>query len=54
MIRQIRCECGYLARGGSDEEVVALILAHIDIDHLELAGTETAKNIRNWIELVPG
>ena len=27
MIRQVRCECGYLARGRSDNEVIVLILS---------------------------
>jgi predicted small metal-binding protein len=53
MLRQVRCECGYLARGRSDEEVIALILAHIATDHPVLAETETADDIRTLIELVP-
>jgi predicted small metal-binding protein len=53
MLRQVRCECGYLARGESDEEVIVLILAHVATDHPDLAETETADDIRNWIELVP-
>ena len=53
MLRQVRCECGYLARGQSDDEVIALTLAHIATDHPDLAATETADDIRNWIELVP-
>jgi predicted small metal-binding protein len=53
MLRQVRCECGYLARSQSDDEVVALILAHITTDHPDLAETETAEDIRSQIELVP-
>jgi predicted small metal-binding protein len=53
MLRQVRCECGYLARGRSDDEVIALILAHVASDHPSLAETETADDIRTWIELVP-
>jgi predicted small metal-binding protein len=53
MLRQIRCECGYLARGRSDDEVVTLILGHIATDHPDLAATETAESIRSLIELVP-
>lgn len=53
MIRQVRCECGYTARGSTDDEVVALILAHVEVDHPDLAAAETADDIRNWIELVP-
>jgi predicted small metal-binding protein len=53
MLRQVRCECGYLARGRTDDEVIALILAHIATDHPALAQTETADDIRSLIELVP-
>ena len=53
MLRQVRCECGYLARGRSDDEVIALILGHVASDHPALAETETADDIRSWIELVP-
>ena len=53
MLRQVRCECGYLARGRSDDEVIGLILAHIATDHPDLADTETADDIRSLIELVP-
>ena len=53
MSRQVRCECGYTARGLTDEEVIALILAHIMDEHPELVDSETADDIREWIELVP-
>jgi predicted small metal-binding protein len=53
MTRQVRCECGYTARGGTDDEVIALVLAHVAVDHPELAATETAEDIRGWIELIP-
>ena len=32
MLRQVRCECGYIARGRTDYEVIALILAHVARD----------------------
>ena len=53
MTRQVRCECGFTARGRSDDEVIALILAHVAAEHPELAGSETADDVRHWIELVP-
>jgi predicted small metal-binding protein len=53
MLRQIRCECGYIVRSRSDDEVIALMLAHVAKDHPNLANTETADDIRSWIELVP-
>jgi hypothetical protein len=53
MTRQVRCECGYTARGETDAAVIALVLAHVAADHPDLAGSETADDIRGWIELIP-
>jgi hypothetical protein len=53
MTRQVRCECGYTARGESDDTVIGLVLAHLEIDHPDLVGKETAEDIRGWIELLP-
>ncbi|WP_157610509.1 DUF1059 domain-containing protein [Spirillospora albida] len=53
MTRQVRCECGYTARGDTDDAVISLILAHITTDHPDLVGVETAEDIRTWIELLP-
>jgi predicted small metal-binding protein len=53
MTRQVRCECGYTARGQTDDEVVALILGHVAAEHPELVESETADDVRDWIELVP-
>jgi predicted small metal-binding protein len=53
MTRQVRCECGYIARGDTDEEVILQILEHVETDHPDLASMETADDIRGWIELVP-
>jgi hypothetical protein len=53
MTRQVRCECGYTARGESDDKVVGLVLAHLETDHPDLVGKETAEDIRGWIELLP-
>ena len=53
MSRQIRCECGFTARATTDDEVISLVLAHVADDHPDLAETETADDIRGWIELLP-
>ena len=53
MTRQVRCECGFTARGATDEEVIDRVLAHVADVHPDLAGTETADDIRGWIELLP-
>jgi predicted small metal-binding protein len=52
MAQQIKCECGYIARGGSDDEVVALIRAHMRTDHPELLEKVSEDQIRDWIEVV--
>jgi predicted small metal-binding protein len=53
MIRQVRCECGFTARAPTDDKVVALILDHLVVEHPELVGSETADDVKEWIELVP-
>jgi predicted small metal-binding protein len=51
--RQVRCECGFTARAVDEDEVISAVLAHIAADHPDLADTETADDIRGWIELLP-
>ena len=53
MTRQVRCECGFTARGDTDDAVIEKVLVHVAEEHPELAGTETAADIRGWIELLP-
>jgi predicted small metal-binding protein len=53
MTRQVRCECGYIARADNDDAVVALIQDHLVTDHPELKDSITPEHIRSWIELVP-
>jgi len=52
MAQQIKCECGYIARGSSDDEVVALIREHMRSDHPELLEKISEDQIRDWIEVV--
>jgi predicted small metal-binding protein len=52
MFRQIKCECGFVARGESDDEVVTRIEGHIRSDHPELAETLTRDEIASWVEVV--
>jgi predicted small metal-binding protein len=53
MTRQVRCECGFMARGATDDEVIEQVLAHVAAVHPDLAGSENAEDIRGWIELLP-
>jgi predicted small metal-binding protein len=52
MARQVKCECGYVVRGETDEEVVAALRDHMRSDHPELLDKVTDEQIRDWIEIV--
>ncbi len=52
MARQVRCECGYVARGETDDEVVADIREHLRSDHPQLLDQVTDDQIRDWVEIV--
>jgi predicted small metal-binding protein len=38
MARQINCECGYIVRGETDQELLANAREHIRTDHPDLEG----------------
>ncbi len=38
MAKLIKCECGYVARGETNDDVVALLEGHIREAHPDLAG----------------
>ena len=50
MNRQVTCECGYVARGSTDEEVIATIREHMRSDHPDLLDKISDEQIRDWIE----
>ena len=52
MPRQIKCECGFVARGETDDEVVTQIEHHVRNDHPELAETLTRDEIASWVEVL--
>jgi predicted small metal-binding protein len=52
MSRQIKCECGYVARGETDDEVVTLIEGHLRSDHPDLAETVSREEIAGWVEVL--
>jgi predicted small metal-binding protein len=52
MARQIKCECGYVARAATDDDVIELIVRHVRSAHPEVADTETREEIATWIEVV--
>ena len=50
MAKQINCECGYVARGESEDEVLSLIREHMRSDHPQLLDRVTDEDLRGWIE----
>ena len=46
----INCECGYLARGNDDEEVLADLEAHIRLDHPEMVGKYAREELLDMVE----
>jgi predicted small metal-binding protein len=50
MAQQIRCECGYIARGDSDDAVVQAIEQHMSTDHPEVLASIDRQDIYGWIE----
>ncbi len=51
MARLIRCECGYIARAGTEDEVIGQIREHMRQDHPALLETVATDELRSWIEL---
>ena len=51
MARVIRCECGYIARGETDDEVIDDIRAHMRSDHPALLDTVGRDDLLGWIHV---
>jgi predicted small metal-binding protein len=51
MAKLILCECGFIARGTTDDEVVGLIRAHMRTDHPAVLKSVTDDDLRGWIQL---
>ena len=50
MAKQIRCECGYVARGDSEDTVISSIRAHMREDHPDLLDKVSREYLEGWIE----
>ena len=50
MMKLIRCECGYVARGDSDDQVVGMIRGHMSTDHPALLETVSREDLISWIQ----
>lgn len=51
MAKLIRCECGFIARGDTDDEVVAAIRAHMKTDHPVLLDTVSREDLLGWVQV---
>jgi predicted small metal-binding protein len=49
MAKLIRCECGFIARGDSDDEVIGVIRDHMATDHPALLDTVSMDDLLGWI-----
>jgi hypothetical protein len=50
MAKLIKCECGYVAHGDGNEQVVSTIEAHMATDHPALLGQVDRADIFGWIQ----
>ena len=51
MAKLIRCECGFVARGESDDQVVGVIRGHLASDHPALLETVSQDDLISWIKV---
>jgi predicted small metal-binding protein len=49
-VKLIRCECGYVARGDSDDQVVGMIRRHLTSDHPALLETVSHQDLLSWVQ----
>ena len=50
MTKVINCECGYVARGETEDEVVEEIQGHMRQDHPDLLEKVSREDLVGWIE----
>ena len=49
-MKLIRCECGYVARGDSDDQIVGEIRGHMASDHPALLKTVSQQDLLSWVQ----
>ena len=49
-MKLIRCECGFVARGTTDDQVVGMIRGHMATDHPTLLDTVSQEDLVSWIQ----
>jgi predicted small metal-binding protein len=52
MAHQVKCECGYIVRADTDDQVLATLRDHLRTDHPELVDKISDQQILDWIEIV--
>jgi predicted small metal-binding protein len=52
MAKQITCECGYVVRGETEDEVVEGARTHMRSDHPDLLDKVSREDLVGWIEEV--
>jgi predicted small metal-binding protein len=50
MAKTIRCECGFVARGDSDDQVIGVIRGHMATDHPALLDQVSRDDLVAWIQ----
>ncbi len=51
MAKLIRCECGFVARGESDDQVIGAIKGHLATDHPALLDTVSHDDLLGWVQV---
>ena len=49
-MKLIRCECGFVARGDSNDQVVGMIRRHMSTDHPALLEAVSREDLVSWIQ----
>lgn len=50
-MKLIRCECGFVARGDSDDQVIGQIRGHLSTDHPALVDKVSQDDLLSWIRV---
>ena len=50
MAKLIRCECGFVARGDSEDQVVGVIRGHLASDHPALLAKVSQADLLSWVQ----
>ena len=50
MAKLIRCECDFVARGDTDDQVIGAIRGHLATDHPALLDGVSRDDLLDWIQ----